>query len=62
MTDKLTNSVTSSFDDALYDFVKTDAHHRGFELAGYMRNLAEKRRDEKLRELRVFHHLIDGEK
>lgn len=62
MTEKLTNSVTSSFDDALYDFVKADAQFMRLELAGYMRNLAEQRRDEKLRELRVFHHLIDGEK
>lgn len=62
MTDKLTNSVTSSFDDALYNFVKADAQFRGLELAGYMRNLAEQRRDEKLREIRVFHHLLDCEK
>tara|TARA_R100001377_G_scaffold81941_1_gene61827 strand:+ start:587 stop:775 length:189 start_codon:yes stop_codon:yes gene_type:complete len=62
VTDKLTNSVTSSFDDALYDFAKADAQFRGFELAGYMRNLVEERRDEKIRELKVFHHLMDSEK
>ena len=62
MTDKLTNSVTSSFDDDLYDFAKADAQLLGMELAGYIRSLVENKRKKTFGELRVFNNLMNKQK
>jgi len=62
MTEKLTNSVTSSFDDDLYDFAKADAQLRGLELAGYIRCLVDKERNIRFGEVRVFNNLMNKQK
>jgi len=59
MTDKLTNSVTSSFDDELYAFAKADASLLGLDMSSYMRATVDERRKKRFSELSLFQDLIN---
>jgi len=59
MAEKLTNSVTSSFDDELYAFAKADASLLGLDVSSYIRATVDEKRKKKFSELRVFHDLIN---
>ena len=62
MTDKLTNSITSSVDDDLYAFMKADALLMGVELATYIRVTFIKKREIRFGELSVFQDLMPVKK
>ena len=54
MTEKLSNSVTTSLDDDLYAFAKADSYLLNIELSVYMRSLVDKEREKRFSELSVF--------
>ena len=58
MPDKLTNSVTSSFDDDLYAFAKADASLLGLDVSAYIRATLIEKREKRFSELRVFQDLM----
>lgn len=58
MTDKLSNSVTTSLDDDLYAFAKADSYLLNIELSVYMRSLVDKERNKRFSELIVFQDLM----
>jgi hypothetical protein len=58
MPDKLTNSVTSSFDDELYAFAKADASLLGLDVSAYIRATLIEKREKRFSELRVFQDLM----
>ena len=58
MTDKLSNSVTTSLDDDLYAFAKADSYLLNIELSVYMRSLVDKERNKRFSELSVFQDLM----
>jgi hypothetical protein len=58
MTDKLTNSVTTSMADDLYAFAKADASLLNIELSAYIRTLVDKERKKRFMELSVFQDLM----
>ena len=58
MTDKLSNSVTTSLDDDLYAFAKADSYLLNIELSVYMRSLVDKEREKRFSELSVFQDLM----
>ena len=58
MTDKLSNSVTTSLDDDLYAFAKADSYLLNIELSVYMRSLVDKERNKRFMELSVFQDLM----
>ena len=58
MTEKLSNSVTTSLADDLYAFAKADASLLNIELSAYIRNLVDKERNKRFSELSVFQDLM----
>jgi hypothetical protein len=62
MTDKLTNSVTTSMADDLYAFAKADASLLNIELSAYIRTLVDKERKKRFSELSVFQDLMPVKK
>ena len=58
MTEKLSNSVTTSLDDDLYAFAKADSYLLNIELSVYMRSLVDKEREKRFSELSVFQDLM----
>jgi|TARA_B110000285_G_C14607854_1_gene373582 hypothetical protein len=58
MTEKLSNSVTTSLDDDLYAFAKADSYLLNIELSVYMRSLVDKERKKRFSELSVFQDLM----
>jgi|TARA_B110000971_G_scaffold57700_1_gene58769 hypothetical protein len=58
MTDKLSNSVTSSFDDELYAFAKADASLMGVDVSTYIRATLIEKREKRFSELSVFQDLM----
>tara|TARA_B110001469_G_scaffold84273_1_gene79740 strand:+ start:104 stop:301 length:198 start_codon:yes stop_codon:yes gene_type:complete len=58
MTEKLCNSVTSSFDDELYAFAKADASLMGLDVSAYIRATLIEKRDKRFSELSVFQDLM----
>ena len=62
MPDKLTNSVTSSFDDELYAFAKADASLLGLDVSAYIRATLIEKREKRFSELRVFQELMPVQK
>jgi len=58
MPEKLTNSVTSSFDDELYAFAKADASLLGLDVSAYIRATLIEKREKRFSELRVFQDLM----
>ena len=62
MTDKLTNSVTTSLADDLYAFAKADASLLNIELSAYIRTLVDKERKKRFMELSVFQDLMPVKK
>jgi hypothetical protein len=59
MTEKLTNSVTSSFDDDLYLFAKRDAELMGLDVSAYIRATLIEKRNKRFNDLRIFQDLIN---
>ena len=62
MTDKLSNSVTTSMADDLYAFAKADASLLNIELSAYIRTLVDKERKKRFMELSVFQDLMPVKK
>ena len=58
MTEKLSNSVTTSLDDDLYAFAKADSYLLNIELSVYMRSLVDRERKKRFSELSVFQDLM----
>jgi|TARA_B100000780_G_scaffold234618_1_gene175043 hypothetical protein len=58
MKDKLTNPVSTSFDDELYAFAKRDAELLGLDVSSYIRATLIEKREKRFNELRVFQDLI----
>tara|TARA_R100000541_G_scaffold5360_1_gene12822 strand:- start:360 stop:551 length:192 start_codon:yes stop_codon:yes gene_type:complete len=58
MTDKLSNSVTTTLDDDLYAFAKADASLLGIDVSAYIRTLVDKRRKKRFSDLSVFQDLL----
>ena len=57
MSDKLSNTVTSSFDDELYLFAKRDAELMGLEMSAYIRVTFLEIRKKRFAEIRLFQDL-----
>ena len=62
MTEKLSNSVTSSFDDDLYAFAKADASLLGLDVSAYIRATLIEKREKRFSELSVFQDLMPVKK
>jgi len=58
MNDKLSNTVTSSFDDELYLFAKRDSELMGLEMSAYIRVTFIEIRKKRFAELRLFQDLL----
>jgi hypothetical protein len=53
MPDKLSNPVSSAFDDRQWAFAKADSSVMNLEIAAYIRNLLDERMKEKLTALEI---------
>lgn len=58
MSDKLSNTVTSTFDDDLYLFAKRDSELMGLEMSAYIRVTFMEIRKKRFAEIRLFQDLL----
>tara|TARA_B100000768_G_scaffold146947_1_gene140228 strand:- start:1145 stop:1333 length:189 start_codon:yes stop_codon:yes gene_type:complete len=59
MTEKLSNTVASTLDDDLYEFVKAAASKDGTDVAGYIRAAMNQLRNEKRNEYKLWHSVFE---
>lgn len=62
MTDKLTNPVSSTLDDAVYTFIKLTALHTGTDNSAVIRGFLVAAYEEKMRDLNVYQPLLISQK
>ena len=61
MTEKLLNTVSSTFDDDLYSFVRVAAANEGVDVSTYIRKAIAELRDRELTRYRLFNDVFDGQ-
>jgi len=61
MTEKLTNHVSSTFDDELYLFVRAAASKDGVDVSSFIRAVMADLRDKKLDEYKLWHSVFESQ-
>ena len=61
MTDKLLNTVSSTFDDDLYSIVRVAAANEGVDVSTFIRKAIADLRDKELSRYRLFNDVFDSQ-
>ena len=61
MTEKLLNTVSSTFDDDLYSFVRVAAANEGVDVSTFIRKAIADLRDKELSRYRLFNDVFDSQ-
>ncbi len=61
MPDKLLNTVSSTFDDDLYNFVRVAAANEGVDVSAYIRKAIAELRDRELTRYKLFNNVFDSQ-